>query len=223
MRGGPGGPGLVSWLDASPGRRSGIRSAFGPVGGKVARPEGMFVLGAVGTMEFETEGVDVTGMTGIEDGSGVGCVGFGGGAGLAFDLVSAIGALQTLEPPKAGMEAGGDEARGAYLSLDASARLANKASSLPGSLRGSLADSGSIARDERREYESAWGPSRSDGDAWWDEWGVGPVGVPGICLESGGPALRCVSRVRRLGFAAPAGPIYESYSRGTNLSRSLLS
>jgi hypothetical protein len=42
---------------------------------------------------------------------------------------------------------------------------------------------------------------------------------------SDGPGPRCVSSVRRLGFTAPAGPMYESYSRGANLrsSRSRLS
>ncbi len=49
------------------------------------------------------------------------------------------------------MDAGGDEARGAYLSLDASARLASMASSFPGSRRTSLAESDSMAIGERRE------------------------------------------------------------------------
>lgn len=79
-------------------------------------------------------------------------------------FTSSVGFLQTLDP-KAGTAAGGDEARGAYLSLDASARLANRRSSLPGSRRESFAADGSMAIDERREYESAWGPSRSAGDA----------------------------------------------------------
>lgn len=156
MRAVPGATGFASWLGASPGRRSGTRSAFGPVGGKVARPEGMLVLGAVGTMGFATELVGVTGATGVEGTKPVGGAGLAGGTVVVvLGLASDIGALQTLDPPKAGIEAGGDEARGAYLSLEASARLASRASSLPGSLRGSLADRGSIARDERREYESA--------------------------------------------------------------------
>lgn len=68
-------------------------------------------------------------------------------------FASSVGFLQTLEP-KAGTAAGGEEARGAYLSLDASARLASSKSSLPGSRRESLAADGSIAIEERREYKS---------------------------------------------------------------------
>jgi hypothetical protein len=93
-------------------------------------------------------------------------VDFGGGTiGAVLDFTSNAGALQTLDP-KAGTAAGGDEGRGAYLSLDASARLASKASSFPGSRRESLADEGSTAREGRREYESTCGPDLSDGDAW---------------------------------------------------------
>ena len=69
-------------------------------------------------------------------------------AGVGF--ASRMGALHTLDPPKAGIEAGGDDARGAYLSLDASARLANIASSLPGSRRASLVERVSPI-GERRE------------------------------------------------------------------------
>ena len=187
MRVGAEGPRRGSWLSTSPGgTRSSPRSAFGPVGGKVERPGGMLDLGAVGTAAVVPVFADVkdameaAGAVGGA-GAGAGAVweGLGGATGAALCLVSSIGALQTLDPPNAGIEAGGDEARGAYLSLDASARLASKASSLPGSRRASFADMGSITRDERLEYESTWRPSRSDGDAWWDEWGVGPVGVPG--------------------------------------------
>lgn len=95
-----------------------------------------------------------------------------------FVLFSRAGALHTLEP-KAGTAAGGDEGRGAYRSLDASARLARSASSFPGSRRRSLDIDGSMAMDCRREYESTWGPARSEGEAWCEAWGVGPVGVPG--------------------------------------------
>lgn len=86
---------------------------------------------------------------------------------VVLGLLSSVvfGFLQTLDPPNAGMEAGGDEARGAYLSLDASARLANRRSSLPGSRRESLALAGSMAMDDRLGYESTWGPNRSAGDA----------------------------------------------------------
>jgi hypothetical protein len=90
--------------------------------------------------------------------------GFGGGIMAALGLTSSAGALQTLDP-KAGTAAGGDEGRGAYLSLEASARLASKASSFPGSRRESLVADGSIASEGRREYESTCGPGRSDGDA----------------------------------------------------------
>jgi hypothetical protein len=90
----------------------------------------------------------VTGATGVAEAAGMACAGLDGATG---GLASVIGALQTLDPPKAGMEAGGDEARGAYLSRDASARLASRASSFPGSRRGSLADMGSSAREERLE------------------------------------------------------------------------
>lgn len=119
----------------------------------------MLAFGARAVGTGVTGGGASTGATGTE---GAGGAGFGGCATTTLGLTSGTGALQTLDP-KAGMEAGGDEARGAYLSLDASARLAKSASSLPGSRR-SLADRGSTARDERREYESTWGPSRSDGD-----------------------------------------------------------
>ena len=93
------------------------------------------------------------------------CIGFCCDTKGILVLGSDTEALQTFDPPKAGIEAGGDEARGAYLSLDASARLAKRASSLPGSRRGSLEDWGSMTRDDRREYVSTWEPSRSDGEA----------------------------------------------------------
>jgi hypothetical protein len=105
--------------------------------------------------------------------TGVGAVGVGGAitasfggatTGTVLGLTSNAGALQTLDP-KAGTAAGGDEGRGAYLSLDASARLANKASSFPRSRRESLAVDGSTAREGRREYESICGPDLSEGDA----------------------------------------------------------
>jgi hypothetical protein len=143
------------------------------------------VVGATGAVEPVCPDVVVVGVDGTEGARGVvegteagatgwaGWAGFGGAvttvadaaAGATFGLLSATGALHTLEPPKAGMEAGGEDARGAYLSLDASARLANKASSLPGSRRVSLVDSGSIAREGRLGYESPCGPNLSDGDA----------------------------------------------------------
>jgi hypothetical protein len=183
MRVGAEDPRRGSWPSTSPGEtRSSPRSAFGPVGGKVERPGGILDLGAVGTAAIVPVFADVTDAieaAGAVCGAGAVWEGLDGATGAALCLVSGIGALQTLDPPNAGIEAGGDEARGAYLSLDASARLASKASSLPGSRRASFADMGSIARDERLGYESTWGPSRSDGDAWWDEWGVSPVGVPG--------------------------------------------
>ena len=72
------------------------------------------------------------------------------GLGATVGFASSAGFLQTLENPKAGMAAGGDEARGAYRSLDASARLA-KRSFLSDSLRASFALRGSVAIDERRE------------------------------------------------------------------------
>jgi hypothetical protein len=116
---------------------------------------GFEVVGIVGAAltggrAWLTEVVD-TGTTGL------------GGTTTVLLLASSAGALQTLDP-KAGTAAGGDEARGAYLSLDASARLARRASSFPGSRRSSFAAMGSIASEERREYESTCGPSRSDGD-----------------------------------------------------------
>lgn len=77
----------------------------------------------------------------------------GDGATAVFGFTSRVGFLQTLDP-KAGTAAGGDEGRGAYLSLEASARLANKRSSFPGSRRESLLVNGSMATEERREYES---------------------------------------------------------------------
>jgi hypothetical protein len=162
IRGGPAGVVLCSWTATSPEGRSGALSALGPVGGAAERPEGTLALGAVGTT------VDVlTGTGGGTAGGGGGATtaGFGGGTLTAvLDLTSSAGALQTLDP-KAGTAAGGDEGRGAYLSLDASARLANKASSFPGSRRESLLADGSMAREGRREYESTCGPGRSDGDA----------------------------------------------------------
>jgi len=168
IRGAAGGPSLLSWLGASPGGgRSGARSALGPVGGGIERPDGIVDLGAVGTVGVfigVTGVVEVVGAT-LEAGVDWIWAGFVGATGTALGLLSGMGALQTLDPPKAGMEAGGDEARGAYLSLDASARLASRASSLPGSLRTSLAESGSIASEDRLEYESPCGPSLSEGDA----------------------------------------------------------
>jgi hypothetical protein len=77
----------------------------------------------------------------------------GDGAAAIFGFTSGVGFLQSLDP-NAGTAAGGDEGRGAYLSLDASARLANKRSSFPGSRRESLLVDGSTATEERREYES---------------------------------------------------------------------
>jgi hypothetical protein len=110
------------------------------------RPDGTLAFGAVGTT-----GAALT-VTGAETvaGEGAGTTDLGCGAAAVLGLASGAGALQTLYP-KAGTAAGGDEARGAYLSLDASARLASKASSFPGSR---LAADGSMASEARREYES---------------------------------------------------------------------
>lgn len=116
-----------------------------------------------GATESAAGGAAAKGV-GVADTRVLACTDFGGGAAAVLGFTSSVGFLQTLDP-KAGTAAGGDEARGAYLSLDASARLANKRSSLPGSRRESLAADGSIATDERREYESTWGPNRSAGDA----------------------------------------------------------
>jgi hypothetical protein len=130
------------------------------VGGAIARPDGTLALGAVGIMGA---GLTKTGA-GTAGTVGAGTTGFGGGTAAGPGLTSSAGALQTLDP-KAGTAAGGDEGRGAYLSLDASARLASNPSSFPRSRRGSLADDGSMASEGRREYESACDPGLSDGDA----------------------------------------------------------
>jgi hypothetical protein len=136
---------------------------LGPVGGAAGTAEGRLAFGAVGTARLVLVGAGAE-TTGVVGTTGVGFeAATGGGAGAALGLISSAGFFQTLEP-KAGTAAGGDEGRGAYLSLDASARLASKASSLPGSLR-SLADDGSTASEGRREYESIGGPERSDGEA----------------------------------------------------------
>jgi hypothetical protein len=154
------GVGRFSWTVTSPDGRSSVLSALGPVGGAIARPDGALALGAVGIIGV---GSAKTGAGAVGT-VGTGTVGFGDGAGTVVVLTSSVGALQTLDP-KAGTAAGGDEGRGAYLSLDASARLASKASSFPGSRRESLAGDGSIASEGRREYESTCGPGRSDGEA----------------------------------------------------------
>jgi hypothetical protein len=162
IRGGPAGVFLCSWTATSPEGRSGALSALGPVGGATERPAGTLALGAVGTTDVVLTG---TGGGTVGVGGGATTAGFGSGTlTVVLDLTSSAGALQTLEP-NAGTAAGGEEGRGAYLSLDASARLANRASSFPGSRRGSLAADGSTAREGRREYESSCGPDRSDGDA----------------------------------------------------------
>jgi hypothetical protein len=159
---------LFSWLATSPKGRSDALSALGPVGGAAARPVGgRLALGAAGAMRFEVAGTAL-GATGVDGIAAAGLdarggAGAGGGAGAVLDFTSSAGFFQTLDP-KAGTAAGGDEGRGAYLSLEASARLASKASSFPGSLR-SLADDGSTASEGRREYESNCGPERSNGDA----------------------------------------------------------
>lgn len=132
--------------------RAGLGAGAGAGTGAVTGATGSTVGGAV------TEGA------GVADAGVLACMGLGIAAATVLGFTSSVGFLQTLDP-KAGTAAGGDEARGAYLSLDASARLANKRSSLPGSRRESLAADGSMATDERREYESTWGPSRSAGDA----------------------------------------------------------
>lgn len=167
---GPIDPGRVSCAGASTwarseATRSGIRSAFGPVGGTTA-PEGTVFFestgGGGGAVALGAATARVAGAAGIAEGcavtGGTGAAGaetldgttFEGGTAAALGFTSSVGFLQTLDP-KAGTAAGGDEARGAYLSLDASARLANRRSSLPGSRRESLAAEGSMAMDERRE------------------------------------------------------------------------
>jgi len=153
-----------------------VGGAAGAAGAEdVGDGEGMTAGAGLGTGAGVGTGA-VTGATGsnaggaVAEGVGVAdtgvlaCTGLGVAAAAVLGFTSRVGFLQTLDP-KAGTAAGGDEARGAYLSLDASARLANKRSSLPGSRRESLAADGSMAIDERREYESTWGPSRSAGDA----------------------------------------------------------
>jgi hypothetical protein len=100
---------------------------------------------------------------GTWDAGGTAIAGFGVGTAAGLGLISSAGALQTLDP-KAGTAAGGEEGRGAYLSLEASARLAKRASSFPGSRLESFDVEGSTATDGRREYESTCGPDRSDGD-----------------------------------------------------------
>jgi hypothetical protein len=184
IREGPAVHSRSSCMAVSPVGRPAVLSAFGPVGGATARPDGMLALGAVGTIGAVLAGAaETTGSAG--DGAGAvrvdaaGATGFGGGNETVVGLASGTGALHTLDP-NAGTAAGGDEGRGAYLSLEASARLASKASSFPGSRRESFWPVGSMASDERREYKSACDPIRSEGDTWWDECGVGPVGVPGM-------------------------------------------
>lgn len=154
------------------------------------KPEGIAGLEAVGIGEAGTG----AGPAGVDGVLGTGFGGCGVAAAVVEGFVSRAGFLQTLdENPNAGTAAGGDEARGAYLSRDASARLASKESSRTGSLAGSrggslgtsrrpsLALKGSVTTDERREYESTGGPRRSDADGWCAECGVdGPVGVPGM-------------------------------------------
>jgi hypothetical protein len=136
---------LCSWPTTSATFRSDVLSAFGPVGGATAGPDGNVDLGAVGTT-----GVVLTGVgTGATGGGGATTGVFGGSTAAVLGLASGTGALHTLDP-KAGTAAGGEEGRGAYLSLEASARLASRASSLPGSLR-SFAEAGSTATEERRE------------------------------------------------------------------------
>ena len=195
IRGGPLSTGRLScavtsiW-DRSDVTRSGILSALGPVGGATG-PDGGLLLGTIDAEEtVEAEGA-MAGGTGAEDAAGGGamtgglgatgaglavCTGLrggngGGGAAAAAAAAAAVLGfpssavfLQSLDP-KAGTAAGGDEARGAYLSLDASARLANRRSSFPGSRRESLTPDESTAVDGRREYESTCGPNRSAGDA----------------------------------------------------------
>lgn len=57
------GAGLVSEFGPSLGR-SASRSAFGPVGGKVERPDGILAFGAVGIVGAGTVGVGGGGATG---------------------------------------------------------------------------------------------------------------------------------------------------------------
>lgn len=141
---------LCSCGFTSPGIRSTVLSAFGPVGGATARPDGTLGLAAAGAA-----GVVLTGTTaGACEVEGAITAGFDGVAAVAGGLVSGAGALQTLDP-NAGTAAGGEDGRGAYLSLEASARLAIKASSLPGSRRDSFGVDDSTATDGRREYSSA--------------------------------------------------------------------
>lgn len=83
--GGGGGPGLLSRFGASlSGGRSGARSALGPVGGAVVRPEGIADLGAVGTVGVFAVVVGTTGAVeaaGPDETAGaVGTEGVGGAA-----------------------------------------------------------------------------------------------------------------------------------------------
>lgn len=165
LRDGPVCPDRLSCVDTSSrGRsdtmRSEILSALGPVGGTIV-PDGTLVLGAAGAGSAAATAAGAAGAEGAAGGAGTGaagatgtgltvCAGLRGGAAAMLGLASSVGFLQTLDP-KAGTAAGGEEGRGAYLSRDASARLASKRSSLPGSRRESLATDGSIAREERRE------------------------------------------------------------------------
>jgi hypothetical protein len=151
---------FCSCVFASPELRSEVLSAFGPVGGATASPDGTLGLLAAGATEAVAAGT-TGGACGVE---GAAIAGFDGVTVGAGSFGSGAGALQTLDP-KAGTAAGGEDGRGAYLSRDASARLASKASSLPGSRRDSFAADDSTATDGRREYDSTCEPARSDGDA----------------------------------------------------------
>jgi hypothetical protein len=85
-------------------------------------PEDTPTLGAVGITGAIGGADSGAGTTGTE---GVAETGFGT-CTAAVGFASKAGFLHTLENPNAGTAAGGDEARGAYLSLEASARIARR-------------------------------------------------------------------------------------------------
>lgn len=108
------------------------------------RPEGIAGLGTV-------EAMGVTAAGAGADPEGVGATAFCAWAwAVGAGFASRAGFLQTLENPKAGTAAGGEEARGAYLSFENSARLAIR-SFRSDSRLASFELSGSVAIEERRE------------------------------------------------------------------------
>ena len=129
------------------------------LGWTVGGPEGTPTLGAVGTTGAVGAADIGAGTTGIEGVAGTGL----GTCAATVGFTSKAGFLHTLENPNAGTAAGGDEARGAYLSLEASARI-NRRLFCSDSRRASFALKGSTTIEERREYVSVGGPNRSPAD-----------------------------------------------------------